>query len=405
MTPRLRNILLLLAASATLRADFPAAGWRLRRPVAGAASGIATVRLDRAVYAGSANALADLRLVRDGRDIPYVLETQPESESLFRREARILDKAIHDGDLELTLDFGAANVHNRLRLDSPRQNFRQRVRIETSDDSKRWAVVRSDAAILDFTQDNHQLRSMEIDYPDSTRRYVRVTILGWTDPGAVRGASVEQYERRDAARESYTPPNRCTTENKDKTTILTCDLGSSGTPVDRIQLDVPDKGFDRGVQIESSGDGQIWIPNGFGSISRYAGGEHLNLACAESTGRYWRVRVFNADDQPLPVSVTRFLGLARTLRFEAASGVYLYYGNANAPAPSYDLARRLARDNPPPATALTLGPEEANPAWTAPVKPWTERSPALLYTVLAVSIAILGFVGWRLLQSMSAGNA
>jgi len=315
----------------------------------------------------------------------------------------MLDQAVRGNDLELVYDLGKVTPHNRLYVESSRQNFRQRVRIETSEDAKRWATVREDGAIFDFTQDARQLSSLQIDYPDSSRRYVRVTIFGWNQPKDVSGVSVIQFERHSGTRETFAQAT-AVVENKDKMTTATFDLGVAGLPVDRVTFDIADKAFDRFAEIETSTDGKDWFRANGGALVRYEGGESLMVAAGEFRARYWRVRIYNGDDQPLTVRGAKFLGLERNLKFESAgAGAMLYYGNGAASAPVYDLAKRLANSRPAEAVVLSLGAEEANPAYRpppVPEKPWTERQPGLLYAVLGITMAVLGFFTWRLLKSM-----
>ncbi|MEO8029126.1 MAG: hypothetical protein ABI823_21780, partial [Bryobacteraceae bacterium] len=164
-------------------------------------------------------------------------------------------------------------------------------------------------------------------------------------------------------------------------------------------------------EVETSNDQKSWDSAGNASLARYDGGESLVVHTGEHRNRYWRLRIYNGDDQPVNVRGARFLGLERILKFEfAGSGAMLYYGNKSASPPVYDLARRLANSGPKevPVTAVTLGPEQANPGYRPPpppVVPWTERMPGLLYSILALVIGILGFFTWRLIQSMSKGNS
>jgi len=397
------SIVVLVAFAALLRGDFSASEWKLRRAISGDASGLASIKLDRAVYIGTGANLADLRVIRDGRELPYVLETVMETATFERRDGKVHDRAVRNNDVELVYDLGKVTSHNRLHIDTERQNFRQRVRIETSDDASRWATVREDGAIFDFSQDGRQLSSLDIDYPDSTRRYVRLTIFGWTQPKDVRGVSVVQFERKAGARELFAQATPAI-ENKDKTTLATFDLGATGLPVDRVEFDIAEKAFDRFADVETSSDRQSWMRANGASLVRYQGGESLAIQTSESHSRYWRVRIYNGDDQPLTVRGARFLGLERYLKFEAGgAGAMLYYGNSAASSPSYDLAKRLANDPARQTATAVLGPEEANPAYRpppVPEKPWSERQPGLIYAVLGIAIAVLGFFTWRLLKSM-----
>ncbi|MEO8028557.1 MAG: hypothetical protein ABI823_18895, partial [Bryobacteraceae bacterium] len=91
MILRSRSLVLLLAACAMLRGDFAPGDWKLRRAILGDANGLTSIRLDRAVYAGSEANLSDLRVVRDGRDLPYVIETVTEAVLLERRRGSVID--------------------------------------------------------------------------------------------------------------------------------------------------------------------------------------------------------------------------------------------------------------------------------------------------------------------------
>ena len=67
-----RCVLSLLGLAVLLRADFNAARWQFLRVMAvGQAQQVCTLTLDRTIYVGARTDLADLRLVRNGQEIPY----------------------------------------------------------------------------------------------------------------------------------------------------------------------------------------------------------------------------------------------------------------------------------------------------------------------------------------------
>lgn len=71
-----------LADAPLLGAPIDVSSWRHARVVRLQMDGIQQLELDPAVLAGSANDCADLRLVREGRQIPYVIERPPLSRTL-----------------------------------------------------------------------------------------------------------------------------------------------------------------------------------------------------------------------------------------------------------------------------------------------------------------------------------
>jgi hypothetical protein len=184
-----------LAFAALLRADFDPSRWQFRRSIQlEGTDSIASVKVDAAVYRGSAVRLADLRVIRAGVERPYLLETLRGSFEEKELQPNVINKAaVPATGVEVTLDLGGKASHNRLRVTTPDRNFKQRVRIETSDDGKRWAIAREDGYIFDFSQGDRRVAVLTVDYPVSTRRFVRATIYAWSDPSSLESALLTYY--------------------------------------------------------------------------------------------------------------------------------------------------------------------------------------------------------------------
>jgi hypothetical protein len=95
------------------------------------------------------------------------------------------------------------------------------------------------------------------------------------------------------------------------------------------------------------------------------------------------------------------------VKFKPVAGAFywLYYGNAYAHAPSYDLRDQLAREGPLPEASVLPGAEERNSAYQdkpAPAKPWSEQHPGVLYGTLAVAVVSMGFITVRFLKKAAA---
>jgi hypothetical protein len=410
----LRSFLILLAAAVLLRADFDPSHWELRRPLSVQPGAVARVRIDRVIYKGSKARLADLRVVRDGVETPYLLETQRGTSSETELHPSIVDKSVAPGrGLEFTLDLGVKTTHNQVGIATDQTNFKQRVRIETSEDGHHWSIARDDGYIFDFSQGDQKVSVLQVAYPSSTRRFVRVTIFGWSDPKFVESAALMHLERQPDKRETiarFDKPQRGE-DAPTRSTLVTLDLGFSGLPHDQAQLDVtPGDLFYRAVEVESSQNGKDWYRVGSGVIERTADREDLVLDFPEQWDRYLRLRILNADDQPLRVSGISLLACERALRFPAkAAGTYwLYFGNAEARTPSYDLALVLPKQAVEDAPLASFGSAEPNPAYRAPVapdKPWSDRHPGILYSVLGIAILGMGYLTMRLLAKVDAAGA
>ena len=134
-------------------------------------------------------------------------------------------------------------------------------------------------------------------------------------------------------------------------------------------------------------------------------GSPLTLDFPEQWDRYLRLRVFNGDDRPVPIERALFETIGRRVKFlpDAAGEYALYYGNPEAKAPSYDLGAVLARRTQAAEIVLAAGAERRNAAYRPPQKPWSDRYPALLYSVLAAAIVSMGYVAVRFLGALKGG--
>ena len=106
--------------------------WQFRGPLPiGPAPGWYVFRIDTDLYKASHSDLADLRIVRDGEEVPYVIETLSGAVELRGFAPQILDRSFRPGaGVEITLDLGKPIRHNRLRIASRESDFRQKVIVE-----------------------------------------------------------------------------------------------------------------------------------------------------------------------------------------------------------------------------------------------------------------------------------
>src|SRR2546425_680858 len=67
----------------------------------------------------------------------------------------------------------------------------------------------------------------------------------------------------------------------------------------------------------------------------------------------------------------------------------LLYGQSQAKAPQYEMARLTDRKTIESALPSRLGTEEVNTAYADP-RPWTERHPGVIWVALGIAVALLG---------------
>jgi hypothetical protein len=398
----------LLAASVLLAIAFDTAPWRYRAAVRVLERGrLCVLPIERTLYVRMRQDLADLRIVREGQEIPYVIETV--AGALEEHECRpevMNQSAIPDTGVQVTLDLAKCKgdpKHSRLRLTTAETNFRQRVRIETSDDNRFWNIVREDGYIFDFTQGDRKLSVLTVDYPVSTRRYVRATVFGWTSPGAISGAWSLYRLERPAELYTIDAQNPARAEDAEtRSSILSLDLGQSGLPHSQVRLEADNSSFHRAVELEASDDNKSWRMVARSALFQIADEKSLAIPYAERHERYLRIRIFNGDNRAVPVQRVYVETLKRLVKFQPPfdGDFWMYYGNPGARPPMYDLAVILSRQTPSLETTPLVAEWQLNPAYRPPPepgRPWSERNPALLYGVLATAIVVMGFVTVRFL--------
>jgi hypothetical protein len=398
----MKLVLSLFAAACLLRADFDPQHWRTRMPIAvKQPAPVSAIVIDPNVCRASRASLRDLRIVRAGVEVPYRFKILSALREQIELRPAILNKAaIPNTGVQAVLDLNGHPAHNRLRIATTRRNFKELVRIETSDDDRVWAVARDDGLIFDITTSGRDVSDLSVDYPVSTRRYVRITIPDWRDPAYLASAWLTYFKETGAVRDTVsTLTPLATNDPKAQTTSVVADIGFQGLPYDRLNLTVDPGAFSRTVEISTSSDAKAWSFAGQGVVSRTSQEERLSIDFPDQWNRYVKVTVFNADSAPLKVTRLRLSSLRRLLEFpsEATGPYWLYSGNPEAKQPSYDLASLT------PAPAVSVGAPEPNPQYRAPTRPWSDRNPHLLNFVLLAAVAVMGYITIRFLRKVRTG--
>ena len=400
------TIILLVFAMLASAAPLDLSAWKYRKRIPlTPGDGLAVVKLDREVYKDAQKTFAELRVVRDGEEVPWVLDYRFVDGSHLD-STTMVDKGIVEGK-NLRFTMVASSPHNRVNIGVRKHNFRQTVQIEASQDGEHWDMLRSDATIVDFSQDGRDFTSTDVPYPVSTRRFLRVTILGWTDLDAVHSAALQLVGPPPTDRwETLSTVNPTVSEDPaTRSTVLTLDQGQ-WLPIGRLRISSTTPFFNRGVIIDTSDDGVHWVtgPSQFIRRTRNPGfaDEDLEISLYRGFGsRYQRLRVYNGNDKPLQFGPIRCEGRIGFVKFRAAeAGTYwLYYGNsAEMMYPEYDLVKTLSHLEEAAAANAQLGPAELNPTYHPPPplkKPWSEQHPAILYTVLGGAVLALGIATFR----------
>ncbi|HNY38938.1 MAG TPA: DUF3999 family protein [Bryobacteraceae bacterium] len=389
--------------------EFP---WRARIEVK-ESSGYAAVRINRGFYEKSAANFADLRLFGpSGIEVSSLLRDLHPAAPSASIATQTLDLVqTRKGQLQFILDFGVAPpFHNRLSFATTETDFRNTVLIESSLDRASWDAVRT-AAILRFQQDGTRLESLSIDYPDSSRRYLRVTIDSWKDPKSLTAVTAQRSASPNA--EDWEPlatavPKAAPLPDR-KSTRYDFAFPFGWMNDLRLSIESPAKEFYRSAELSWSSDGASWASTYGNVIYRVPGAEELSIRSRTINVSHLRLDVHDADSQPIEIRSISLHAPAREVVFPISGvGVYsIYLGLANAPKPSYDLVDILSRGATVSPIHIATPEWEPNPSYVLPAqrpKPFTERFPWLLPSVVVLAVAALGLAAYRLMKSAGQGK-
>jgi hypothetical protein len=180
--------------------------------------------------------------------------------------------------------------------------------------------------------------------------------------------------------------------------------------MEQVLLSVGDGVFSRPFTLQAVDDPAAPVLLASGELTRRENAPgQLKVEFSERWARRLRLTVIDDRNPPLPIFGLTAQGAARQVVFDgtsAAPGVMrLYYGSARALAPRYDLAARVPAESGRMATRLTLGPQREDPAYRPEPRPFSERSPWLVYVVLGVAGIVLAAILVSLARASAASAA
>ncbi|MDR3792808.1 MAG: DUF3999 family protein [Terracidiphilus sp.] len=406
---RLAALLLLLAlADAAPQREY----FRYQRLIAVSAAGQACLALDPAVFAHSAPQLADLRLYRDGAEVPYVLRTAATPSEGKTQAFDLLNKGEHQGRVSFDAEL-PSQPYSDIEIEILAKDFIATVTVTASRDrSAKSPTKLGSFTVFDLSRQCLG-RSTVLHLPISDLPWLHFEIAGPLHPEQVTAV---QVQRQTSAAPTYVVIAATTQiERRGKQSLAVFTLPAH-VPVDRVFVEPAAQSiqFSRAATVAVAPgtpptDGstpQTVVTTGY--ILRVHSTENGQRIDEEQLSldppqnyldgpTRWTVSIDNGDDAPLALRQIRLEMLERRLCFEAAPGaVYtLFYGDSALSAPRYDYASLFAeRAN---AARATLGPEQPNPAYKPrpDLRPFTEKHPALLSIALAAVVLLLGFIALR----------
>ena len=390
---------------------------RYQRSITTSGSGQNCAVIDPQIFPLAAPSLKDLRLYRDGHEIPYAITLsepqQPDSDIAIVRNLGLRGRNIVF-DVEMP-----TRPYTEITLDLAGQDFLATATISGTRDPNYSNQTRlGEFTLFDLTS-QHLSRNTTIHLQETSLPYLHIELAvspatgnrSFTaTPEMVQGVTVPPSRE---AQSLYTTAATVTTITQLGRQSVASFVLPKRIPVERVSFDLAPTykaNFSRDVRISDRLEGTNPVSESLaGTILRVhltqAGREirHEQLTVPAILGSNMQsaaiveVAIENGDDAPLPLTAIWLEMRQRKICFDvpAAETLTLFYGDPALNAPQYDYARLFTLSDA--MHTAQLGPEQLNPRYhdRPDSRPLTERYPHLLWIALLIVVCILAVVAIR----------
>ncbi len=354
-------------------AELPAA-WKNSQPVTVTQPGLVRFSVPLDTLDAARAGLEDLRIYEaTGREVPFDLD-RPVQRAVLTAAPRKFISRIESNTTVAIIETGLAQPVAGVTLQTPSRDFLKAVGVEGSSDGARWATIADGLPVFALPGGATQLR---VNFPAGTWPHLRVTLNDQrANPIPVTGA-VLHPESAEAAPAEPLGVEITERAETDRETRLTLRLNGGNVTLAGLSLNAMDQLFSRRVSLaqRSVSEGEVResvIASGhifrFALEGRAAVSNVTFAVDVPVQARELLLTIHNEDNPPLALAAVeaKRRPVFALLLNDRPGPLQLLSGNAQCPAPKYDLAT-LRRDlrTVPPVTAQG-GKLVVNPAFTAP---------------------------------------
>ncbi len=295
--------------------------------------------------------LSDIRIFgfkdNDTIEIRYTIHKNPDFEFDRNQELKIINQSVSDGKYYFTVQTSNETL-NQLGLKFRNENFDWKVNLEGSHNQSQWFTVLDDYRILAIHNSETNYRFEDLFFSDSQYKYYRISINSQEQPNLQKVYS-NHYHSKDSLEFRTITIDKLVTKTDKKNKITTIEFSlEKPVPVYSVSL-IPSKiiDYNRTVTVEYLQDSTKTEKGIIKHYSYFSSGILSSEHSREfsSSGRNskfikdFKITINNEDNQPLEIHSV----VLKTFYFNILLSVddydseyYLYYGNQNSFAPSYD---------------------------------------------------------------------
>ena len=357
--------------------------------------------LPQAVDGGPESAYPDVRIAdSDGNEVPYALDATPQAARI--EPVKLSDAGFVAGKYTQAIaDLGTSGaLHAAIVVTGTEPTYFEHVEVASSDDRTNWTVLVPDGLIYRVEQNGDagidtiglgatRARWLRIRVLDPARRFPFDQIAVTADAPAPKLVALSAAAKTVAAGTS---------------TVVTLDFGTNDTNLGGAAFETSTPQFSRQVSFAiSNGVKADGAPNfaalRIADIARFKSGRPVvTVGLDDQHTRMLQVEIDNGNDPPLANLRVTALGYQHHLVFLARPDAsYRLLWGADATAPSYDLAEKLAHAPWTVGAVASLGAAASTafspvvPAATPPpATPWLAQN--ALPVALVAGFAVLAVV-------------
>ncbi|MEM6914966.1 MAG: DUF3999 family protein [Verrucomicrobiota bacterium] len=413
------------------------------------------VSLGREVFADTLTSFRDLRLVHDGREIPYLVQPReiPRAAPEEKIPTKILDfEETEQGSLVTTIQLDSEQEASQIRFRTALRDFEKNVRVEGSLDRESWSLLVGEALLFDYSR-FFDFRKSEVELPENSFRYFRITIEGATDRqrslvstltrqvSESSGVAVETqqtvtkrefrvdeisfYTKKREKGENDSSSERYDLEffeevAADEPNLSRFEIQTDRLPLGALLVETEEVNFRRKVEVQvpvAKGE-EGWRTVQSSEIFRYELGEfqserlRIELPEAVSAQRPEKMRLVIRQGDNLPVFPTKMEGEVRIhdLYFVSPGSGELRLafgaGGNEIELPSYDTAAiRMGLRRKMAFTEFEAGEVVENPGFSVVEKPiqWAEQQ-WILWLIIGLVVAFLTWILFGSAREMEKAN-
>ena len=399
----IRNKCILLIAFTVLivKADFSPAYWEYTKQIeVSYIEGISRVKVDAEIYNHSKLDLSDVRIIDDeGCEIPYKIEPLKSKKETVCFEPNLHNISHKPGAYtEFYLDIDKENqTVNKLQIVTSDRNFKRKVEIWGSDDGVAWLLIKDDANIFSFYNEDHKTSLTDIKFPDTKRKFLKVVIWNKEEkPLTIERCWVYKESGLEAPLDniSFKIISRSDNYEKKRTEIV-LDVVYKNVPKKEVSLKFDYDRYCRNVWVFASEDQENWKRIKSGVIYRYNKENKNNIIdLSESTNRYLKLLIYNQANPPLKIQDISIKGEKQFIYIPAKRGekYYLFYGNPYARRPIYEFERLYPSMESEKSIMLPLGKEDFNKDFSRIKVEIKGNEIVFMWPIVAFVVIVLGFL-------------